>query len=111
MNIRKAMLGSIVGMAAAMLLASACTQMPTEKQSVTDMRPQLSFRFMDDGLRSATIYVDGLAMGSIGEFGEGVASLRVLSGNHQIRVDQNGKTLVEEKLYVGDGVNRTIVVK
>lgn len=93
------------------LLASACTQLPTEKQSVTDMRPQLSFKIMDDGLRDATVFVDGLAMGSVGQYGEGIAALRVISGNHHIRIDLNGRVLVEEKLYIGDGVNRTILVR
>jgi len=111
MNIRKETIGLLIGLGALILMMSACVQMPTEKQSVTDMRPQLSFKIMDDGLRGAKIYVDGLDMGIIGEFGEGVASLRVLSGSHQIRVDLNGRALVEEKIYVGDGVNRTILVK
>jgi hypothetical protein len=93
------------------LLACACTQMPTEKQSVTDMRPQLSFKFLGDELGSAVISVDGLAMGNIGHFSDGVASLRILSGAHQIRVDLNGRVLIDEKLYVSDGVNRTILVK
>lgn len=93
------------------MLVSACTQMPTEKQNVRDMRPQLSFKILDDRLLDAKIYVDGLDMGSIGEFREGVASLRILSGSHQIRINTNDLILIEEKLYLGDGVNRTILVK
>lgn len=111
MNILKRTFERTLGIVLVMLLATACTQLPTEKQSVTDMRPQLSFKIMDNGLRGATVFVDGLAMGSVGEFSEGVAALRVLSGNHQIRVDLNGRVLVEEKLYIGDGVNRTILVR
>lgn len=101
----------MVRYAGLVLLVSACTQMPTERRSVSDMRPQLSFNIVDEGLRSATVYVDGLAMGTVGEFSEGVAALRILSGTHQIRVDLNGRALLEEKIYVGDGVNRTIFVK
>mgnify|MGYP000113435380 CR=1 FL=1 len=111
MNIRKEPLIYLIGLAFITALMTACTQMPTEKQSVTDMRPQLSFRILDDSFREARIYVDGLDMGPIGDYVEGVASLRVLSGSHQIRVDMNGRAIVEEKLYVGDGVNRTILVK
>lgn len=111
MNIFEVTPKPIVGIVVAMLLIVACTQMPTEKRSVVDMRPQLSFKIVDDGLRSATVFVDGLTMGSVGEFVEGVAALRVLSGNHQVRVDLNGKVLVDEKFYIGDGVNRTILVK
>ena len=107
MNMRS-IIGVVLG--ATLILLSACTQFPTEKQSVTDMRPQLSFKISDDGLGSARILVDGLDMGAIADFAEGVASLRILAGSHQIRVELNGRVLITEKLYVGDGVNRTILV-
>ena len=77
-----------------------CTQFPTEKQSVSDMRPSLSFKVMNDSLLSARILVDGLDMGSIEEFKENTASLRVLSGPHLIRVELNGNALVNEKIYL-----------
>lgn len=35
------------------LVVGGCTQMPTEKQSITDMRPQISFKAVDDRLHSA----------------------------------------------------------
>ncbi|OYY93694.1 MAG: hypothetical protein B7Y41_10635 [Hydrogenophilales bacterium 28-61-23] len=93
------------------LLIGACTQMPTEKQGVSDLRPQLSFKTSEDGMRAAHVFVDGLDMGSVGDYLEGVASLRVLSGVHAIRVDLGGRAVVEEKIYLGDGVNRTVLVK
>lgn len=111
MNIRKISINLLFLFGLLSTLISACTQMPTEKQNITDMRPQLSFKFLDEGLRDAKIYVDGLEMGSIGEFREGIASLRILPGSHQIRINLSGQVLVEEKLYFGDGVNRTILVK
>ena len=93
------------------VISSACTQFPTENQYVTDLRPQLSFKILKDGLGGAAVFVDGLVMGTAGEFAEGIASLRVLPGNHQIRVDINGTALVDEKIYMGDGVHRTILVR
>lgn len=111
MNIRKTSIGLLFMLGLLVMLVSACTQMPTEKQNVTDMRPQLSFKILDERLLVAKIYVDGLDMGSIGEFREGVASLRIRSGSHQIRININDQVLIEEKLYFGDGVNRTILVK
>lgn len=111
MNIRKTSIGLLFMLGLLVVLVSACTQMPTEKQNVTDMRPQLSFKILDERLLVAKIYVDGLDMGSIGEFREGVASLRIRSGSHQIRININDQVLIEEKLYFGDGVNRTILVK
>jgi hypothetical protein len=88
-----------------------CTQFPTEKQSVSDMRPSLSFKVMNDSLLSARILVDGLDMGSIEEFKENKASLRVLSGPHLIRVELNGNALVNEKIYLNDGVNKTLLIQ
>jgi hypothetical protein len=92
-------------------LLSACTQMPTERQGVTDLRPQLSFRAPDENMIVARVQVDGLDMGSVGDYLDGKAALRVLAGNHMIRIDLNGQILLEERLYVGDGVNRVLLVK
>lgn len=92
-------------------LLPACTQMPTEKSGVADIRPQLSFAVANEGMRGARVLVDGLDMGMVGDYAEGVAALRVLSGTHLIRIELGGRTIAEEKLYVGDGVNRTIVVR
>lgn len=111
MTISQKSIGSVVGLILAAILISGCTQFPTEKQNVTDMRPQLSFKVLDDSLLGARIYVDSLDMGLVDDYLEGVASLRVLSGNHHIRVDIKGRTIVDEKIYVGDGVNRSILVR
>lgn len=90
---------------------TACTQMPTEKQSISDIRPQLSFKIPDERMATARVLVDGLDMGTVGDYQEGVAALRVLSGVHIVRIELGGQPLVEEKIYAGDGVNRTILVK
>lgn len=103
--------GSVIGLILIAMLMLGCTQLPTERQGVTDMRPQLSFKVLDESLYGARIFVDGLDMGLVDDYMDGVASLRVLPGNHQIRVDLKGRTILDEKLYVGDGVNRTILVK
>lgn len=103
----------IMAMAAGLALVSltACTQMPTEKQSISDMRPQLSFKFSDERMATARVLVDGLDMGIVGDFKDGTASLRILSGMHVVRVELSGQLLIEERIYAGDGVNRTILVK
>jgi hypothetical protein len=108
---KKSVLALLGAAALSLVVLPACTQLPTEKQSVSDLRPQLSFRIADEGLRAARVLVDGLDMGAVGDFAEGSAALRVLSGSHLVRVVVNGRSLVEEKIYVGDGVNRTILVK
>lgn len=93
------------------LAAGGCTQMPTEKQGISDMRPQISFRFGDDVSSGARVLVDGLDVGTVGEYIEGAAALRVLSGNHVVKVVSGSRTILDEKIYLGDGVNRTFIVK
>lgn len=107
----KGFASALFAVALAGIALSACTQMPTERQNVVDLRPQLSFKFDDESLESARILIDGLDMGAAGDYREGKAALRVLSGTHIVRVVQNGRTIVEEKVYAGDGVNRSILVK
>jgi hypothetical protein len=88
-----------------------CTQMPTEKQGVSDIRPQISFKAPDIQNHSARVIVDGLDMGSLGTFLEGVAALRIVSGTHQVRVMNGSQVLLDEKFYAGDGVNRTFLIQ
>ncbi len=89
----------------------ACTQMPTEKQNVVDLRPQLSFKISDESLNRARVLIDGLDVGAVSDYLEGKSALRVLSGNHLVKVVLDGSTVHEEKMYVGDGVNRSLMVK
>ncbi len=102
-------LGMAVGLAG-MLTLGACTQMPTEKQSISDMRPQISFKAADERTRSARVILDGLDMGPVGDYLEGIASLRILSGSHKISIVSGSQLIHQEKFYAGDGVNRTFIV-
>lgn len=88
-----------------------CTQMPTEKQSVSDMRPQISFKTTDTQKHAARVFVDGLDMGSLGTYLDGVSALRIVSGTHQVRVMNGTQILLDEKFYAGDGVNRTFIIQ
>ena len=92
---------------------AACVQFPTEKASVVDLRPQVSFRVAaeDGSLQSARVHVNGLDVGTVGEFVEGKAALRVLPGNNVIRVVDGSRTVFDQQIYLGDGVGRTLVVK
>jgi hypothetical protein len=93
------------------LLAEGCVQMPTEKQGISDMRPQISFKATDERVRGAGILIDGLSMGIVGSYLDGVAALRILSGSHVLAVVVGNQVILEEKFYVGDGVSRTFIVK
>lgn len=96
---------------AGFLALAGCTQMPTEKQGISDMRPQISFQAPDERVRNARVTIDGLDMGVVGNYVDGVAALRILPGTHVITVDLGGQVILHEKFYVGDGVNRSFVAK
>jgi hypothetical protein len=96
------------------LVLSSCTQMPTEKQSITDVRPQISFKV--DGERPhrayhARVLLDGLDMGPVSDYMDGATSVRILPGTHTLRVVSGDEVLIDEKFYVGDGVSRTFILK
>lgn len=107
MSIKKTACALLVAMALA-----ACVQMPTEKTSVVDQRPQITFRINGDAQRvaGARVLVDELDMGSVHDFLDGQASLRVLPGTHVVKVQSGGKTLLIERAYLGDGVMRPFTV-
>lgn len=93
------------------VLVAGCTQLPTEKQTVSDMRPQISFKVQGDAALVARVLVDGLDLGSVGEFVDGIAALRVLPGVHKVLVTTGTTVLLDEKVYLGDGVSRSFIVK
>lgn len=88
-----------------------CVQMPTEKQSISDLRPQISFKVADERLLTARVQLDGLDAGQVSDYIDGVSSMRIRPGTHIVRVTLNNSVLLEEKFYLGDGVNRTFVIR
>lgn len=93
--------------------ASACTiQLPTEKQEVADLRPQFSFSLADpnDDAGRYRVFVDGLDMGMASNYVAGKTALKVLSGTHVVKVESGGQTVVQERIYLGDGATRTILI-
>lgn len=99
--------GALIGS----LLSGGCTQMPTEKQNISDMRPQISFKVEDERAQDSRVLVDGLDMGMVSDFIDGKAAVRVLPGVHIVSVTSGGSILLEEKVYLGDGVSRSFIVK
>ena len=91
----------------------ACVQMPTESQSIADLRPQISFKLnsADPLVPTSRVILDGHDMGSVQEFRDGVNSLKVLPGTHQLLIRNGSLILLEERFYVADGVNKSFVVK
>lgn len=91
------------------ILMTACVQMPTEKQSVIDSRPQISFA-ATRGQYNARVLIDNAELGRVGDFIEGVAALRIIPGTHVVKVILHDAVLLEERFYVADGVSRTFVL-
>lgn len=101
----------IVASLAGTALVVGCTQMPTEKQGISDLRPQISFKIGDERAKNASVIIDGLNMGSVGSYVEGAAALRILPGTHVLTVALGSQVILEEKFYIGDGVNRAFLLK
>ena len=99
--------GAIIGS----VLIGGCVQMPTEKQHISDMRPQISFKAEGERAQGSRVFVDGLDMGMVSDFLDGQAAARVLPGTHIVSVTSGGSILLEEKVYLGDGVSRSFIVK
>lgn len=89
---------------------AGCVQMPTEKQGVSDMRPQISFvAGQEHG--DAVVYVDNAPMGRVADFIDGRSALRILPGTHQLRVVSGDNVLLDQRFYIGDGVSRSFVIR
>jgi hypothetical protein len=89
---------------------NGCTQWPTEKQSISDMRPGISFKAQSTELLEGRVILDSLDMGSARNYQEGSAMLRILPGPHLLVISLNGRKIFEEKIYASDGVNQTFLI-
>lgn len=94
-------------------ISTACVQMPTEKQSVSDLRPQISFKVnsSDQRVTTARVLIDNMDVGTVQEYLEGTNTLKLQSGTHQLRILQGNQILHDERFYAGDGVNKSFIVK
>lgn len=100
---------TVAALAITLFVLGGCVQMPTEKQGVSDLRPQISF--VAEGHHDAQVFIDGAAVGRVGDYLEGKAALRVLPGTHVVRVVSGTRVVLEERFYVGDGVSRSFIVR
>jgi hypothetical protein len=98
----------------AVLLAAClagCVQMPTESQGAVDMRPRIEFKVAPAVVgSSARIVVDGLDLGPLSSYRDGAGSLPLLPGTHLIQVQDKGRILFQERLYLADGARRQLTV-
>jgi hypothetical protein len=111
MNLRTSLITALLGVS---ICVVGCVQFPTEKQQVVDQRPQLSFVVDDANVDAsgARVFVDGLEVGKVGDFVQGRAAVRVLPGTHVVRVQSaSGAVLLEQRIYLADGVSQALIVK
>lgn len=97
---------SVLAAVLAVVALSGCVQMPTETQSVVDQRPQISFHLKNDAQGAARVFVDRLDMGEVGDYAAGKGALRVLPGTHIVEVRLGAEPLLNERVYLADGVSR-----
>ena len=96
-------------------LVSACVQAPTERVQAVELRGQLAFVMQNpaapvDGLR---VIVDGLDVGPLAALvtgSGGARELKVLPGPHQLRIDSPMGPLLDERIFVGEGATKTVLV-
>lgn len=100
----------MLGVVASSIFLAGCVQMPTEKQGMSDLRAQIAFKPVDERTRNATVLIDGLSMGPVANYIDGVASLRLLPGTHVLVVVSGSQVILEERFYAGDGVSRTFTL-
>ncbi|EOD9419491.1 hypothetical protein [Vibrio jasicida] len=90
---------------------AGCVQMPTTESKTVDNRPQLTFSVQEDSSSDYNVVIDGLDNGSIAQYTTGKKALRVLPGTHIIEFYKDGALISSQKIYVGDGVTKEVIVE
>jgi hypothetical protein len=95
---------------AGVLALGGCSPMPTQSQSPTDRRPQISFKATTERVLSAQVILDGIDMGQVGSYLEGDASLRTSSGPHMLIVASNNRLIYQQTFHADIGYSRVFTV-
>jgi len=91
---------------------SACVKQPTRSEDTVDLRPAISFTLKSETQIAANyhVFIDQLHMGTADKYLKGQAALRVLPGSHIVQLKLNGNTVLEQKIYLGDGAVKHILL-
>lgn len=81
---------------------------PASELRVPDDRPSLAIR---GAPHDAILYVDGLAMGAAQQYNGKESALLLEPGTHKIEVLSKGKTLLQEKIFLGGGEQKTLSIQ
>ena len=83
---------------------------PTEQASVIDNRPTISFKTTGNA-DAMTVAVDGIVAGTVSQYKAPKAGLRVLPGTHVVTITRADGTKSTQRVYVSDGVTKTLNVQ
>lgn len=92
------------------LFITGCVNKPTQNTTVVDDRPRITFDAqLSESAKHYSVYIDGVAYGSLDNFMSDESALRIISGRHEINITHNGSVI---KTYdVTLGANETRVLK
>lgn len=80
---------------------------PTSELRIPDDRPRLAIR---GAPHEAILYVDGLSMGPARQYNGQEGALLVEPGIHKIEVLNKSKILLQEKIFLGGGEQKTLSI-
>jgi hypothetical protein len=92
---------------------AASAPLAVAPMAAPDERPRLVFTFgsVNEELPSARVLVNGIDVGTLGDFAFGSGALRVSAGTHRISVTFFDRVLLEQTVTVADGERRTLSVR
>lgn len=85
-------------------LLAACSYTTSQSRTV-DARPTLSVAGAPAG---SILSVDGLAFGLATTFAPEKQAVKLEPGTHVVRIEQDGRVLQEEKIFLSNGVFKVI---
>lgn len=88
------------------LLLLACADPVTQTRTVDD-RARVRLQGATPG---TTLYIDGESMGDAAAYAGKPGVIRVASGTHLFEVKRGETVLLSEKVFLGGGEQRTVVV-
>ena len=81
--------------------------MPTTTIRTVDDRPTLAFKGAPEG---AILYIDGLSMGTAGQYNGEPTVLTIEPGTHTVRVTVGNETIYEQRIFVESSL-KTITIR
>ena len=91
----------------ALVFALCSCAMPISTVRTVDDRPTLAFKGAPEG---ALLYIDGLNMGTAGQYNGEPNVLTIEPGTHTVRVTINNEVIYEQRIFVESSL-KTITIK